>query len=286
MFSHSEQSISTRKSALNYFFQKDRFSYTKHILDIEKNHIIDYFNYLNHSKKISLRTKKLKWTIFKNFVQFCNEYYEDLIEKPVIFPKILLKWKNIHPEAESNKDIIATESELEEILDYFEIRNKRNYLIFKILVDTGMRVGELTNIDYDKVNCKRRTIETNGKTGKKIYYTTKTLSNELVYFIENRKEIRINSKALFISQQLKRISKRYIQNLVKDCLIDLGIKKQITPHTFRRTINTCRKKLGCIQEDRKILLSQAINDVNFESYVKLQYQDFIELYDKWYPYKS
>lgn len=33
------------------------------------------------------------------------------------------------------------------------------------------------------------------------------------------------------------------------------------------------------------VLSQKINDVNSESCIKLKYDNFIQLYDKWYPYK-
>ena len=57
-------------------------------------------------------------------------------------------------------------------------------------------------------------------------------------------------------------------------------------HTFRRTINTFRKLMGCPSEDRKILLNHKVQDVNMESYVKLNYNQYIELYDKWYPYSE
>ncbi len=39
-------------------------------------------------------------------------------------------------------------------------------------------------------------------------------------------------------------------------------------------------------EDRKILSYHKVSDVNFNCYVKLNYDDFIKLYDKWNPYKN
>ncbi len=36
----------------------------------------------------------------------------------------------------------------------------------------------------------------------------------------------------------------------------------------------------------KILLNHKIQDVNIESYVKLNYKQYIELYDKWFPFQD
>lgn len=281
-FKHSNQSMATRKSAINYFIKK--FGFKKNLLDIEKKNLIDYFNYLNQSNELSLSSKRLKWTILKNFIEFCNDYYENIIEKAIILPKFTIKWKLIHKDSNSNKDVVATETELKQILDYFEITSNRNYLIFKIFTETGMRIGELENIDYDNIDTEKRIIETKGKTGKKAYYITKRTNERMKYFIGNRRKLNLETKALFLSSHLKRMSKRNIQKILCNAVKHLKIEKEITAHTFRRTINTYRKKMGCSLEDRKVLLNQKVSDVNFESYVKLKYNDFIELYDKWYPY--
>ncbi len=44
--------------------------------------------------------------------------------------------------------------------------------------------------------------------------------------------------------------------------------------------------MGCPSEDRRILLCHRVQDVNYNCYVKLNYEDYIALYDKWYPYKD
>ncbi len=44
--------------------------------------------------------------------------------------------------------------------------------------------------------------------------------------------------------------------------------------------------MGCSIEDRKILLNHKTGDVNLESYTILEYDNFIELYDKWNPYQA
>ena len=63
-------------------------------------------------------------------------------------------------------------------------------------------------------------------------------------------------------------------------------ERPISPHTFRRTINTLRKKMECPKEDRHILLNHKGGDVNLDNYVVLNTEEYVELYDKWNPYKK
>ncbi len=44
--------------------------------------------------------------------------------------------------------------------------------------------------------------------------------------------------------------------------------------------------MGCLIEDRKILLCHKVSDVNYNYHIKLNNDDFINLYDRWNPYKN
>jgi len=44
-----------------------------------------------------------------------------------------------------NRNIITTPEELEQILYYLNLRNYKRYLIFRLLIETGMRKGEPIN---------------------------------------------------------------------------------------------------------------------------------------------
>jgi len=46
--------------------------------------------------------------------------------------------------------------------------------------------------------------------------------------------------------------------------------------------NLDHSSFGCPNEDRKILVSHKVQDVNIESYVKMNYKQYIELYEKSY----
>jgi integrase len=282
-FSHSKKSQSTRKYALEYFFRSDNFGYSGHVFNITKRDVIDYFDYLNHLDTIALQTKINKWMIFRSFLQFIMEYYDDVV---IVIPRYSTKWKAIHKKPDTNKDVVMTKEEVKTILDYTYYNNYNYHIFFRLLAETGMRIGEFLNLDCEDVNVKKRYIEAEGKTGRKVYYFSEGLARHLEIYLKERMSKETDSNALFLSIQKKRYALRTINHYIKNCVIRLDIEKRISCHTFRRTLNTLRKRMGCPKEDRKILLCHKVSDVNFSCYVKLNYYDYIQLYDKWNPYKN
>ncbi len=285
-YNHSPESIKTRKAAFNYFFgssKKKYFDFDGHISEIDKDNLIDYFDYLNDKEDIALTTKKLKWTLLCSLLEFCMEYYDDFLLK---IPKKTIKWKDYHLIPLSNKDITLELKEIQIILNFLKVNHFTYYLIFRIFAETGMRKGEHINIEYQKVNTQKRYIDTYGKKGEKIYYTSKELAHYLEFYINNRKIKNVQSKALFISRFSQKFSKRYFNLYLSSVLKKVGIDKQITCKTFRSSVNTLRYNMGCPTEDRKILLNHKIQDVNFEHYVKLNYEDYLQKFDTWNPFKN
>lgn len=242
---------------------------------------MDYFDWLNNLDTISIATKKLKWTILKSFLEYLMEYYDDFM---VIIPKKTVHWNKIHKESNSNKDVIMTKGEVKTILDHLKLNHYLYYLIFRTLTETGMRKGGLINADYDEINIEKRYIKTKEKSGRVVYYISKDFANILKDYLKDRKSKITDTKALFINNRRNRFGVRAFNKHLEKVREKLGVEKNITCHTFRRTINTLRKQMGCPNEDRKILLNHKTQDVNVNSYLKLRYNDFIKLYDRWNPY--
>ncbi len=274
-----------REVSINYFISESYFGYFGHILEINKRVLIDYFDWLNAGVNLTLSTKKQKWGDFSCLINFVNEYYDEVMVKAIIVPKYSISWnKNGHKESESNKDVVLTKKEVEKLLAYYKMSNHKLYLVFRILAETGMRIGEFSSIKIKDVDIKKRILTVRGKTGKKAYYVTISLARELEYYINN---FSFTSEYLFTTKYNNPYSANCIKLQLKhDQNKKLKINKRITAHTFRRTINTERKRMGCSKEDREILSNHKVEGVNYNSYVKLNYEDFIQLYDKWNPYTN
>lgn len=216
------------------------------------------------------------------------------------------KWKDeqFHKEAITNKKVSLEPKEVQSILTYLKVKNYPVYLAIRTLIESGMRNGELNSIVLEpKINGKSTTIEEDlkkrilrviGKKGKKVYYISQELSELLLKFAKGRREIKTESKSLFISDRKRAYT--YISYHIKKACKIVGIEKEVSPHTFRRTLNTLRKRMGCSNEEAKILLNHKLNkndqvilntgDVNIDSYTLYKREEFLELFDKFNPYKN
>ncbi len=300
-YKHSKQSIKMRISSLKYFFDEKYFNYQGHIFDINIRILKKYFIYLKNLNTISIETRKNKWHILASFLNFTMEDYENF---HVAIPRKTVSWNGYIPKenVKTNKDVIAEKEEIKKILNHFEVNNFKHYLIFKILVETGMRKGELINAKYTDVNLKYRHIYIKeGKTGEKIYNFSKDTGNKLKLYLSERKNLEIDNKYLFLTKTLRKYDNRSFNLILKGnttkingkykkypgALEKLEINKNITCKTFRSTLNTLRKKeMGCSNEVAKRLLGHKTNDVNIKSYTKYDFLDLIDLFDKYNPYQT
>ncbi|MHA1336669.1 MAG: tyrosine-type recombinase/integrase [Promethearchaeota archaeon] len=286
-FRNSEQSQATRRSCLNYFFDKKYFGYQGRIFDIGKQTLIKYRDYLNHLENLSLSTKKLKWTILKSFLTFVEDYYEEEFGVYFKFPKEK-KWNAIHKEPDSNSDVFLTIKEISKLLNYLKRTNFKYYLIFRLFAESGLRKGGLINLDYDNVFLDKRYLITTEKNGRNVYYFSEELRDYLKIYLEERKLIKVETKALFLSTHLKRFSRRVFNAFLKEITRKLKINKNVTCHVFRRSLNALRFEMGCRDPILSILLCQSVPGVNFNNYVKksLDYERFLGYFDQWNPYKK
>jgi integrase len=207
----------------------------------------------------------------------------------IVIPTKTISWKGaVHKtdEVDTNANVIATKGEIEKMLNYFKIRNFKHYLIFRIFTETGMRLGELVNAKYNEFNHKFRHFNLKeGKTDEKLYNVSKDLARIIRRYITTRKKMDINKEYLFLSNRLKKYSNRSFNLILSRARKKLGIKKNITTKTFRKTLNTLRKKeLGCAKEDRERLMGHKTNDVNINNYTIYDYKDNMELFDRYNPY--
>ena len=298
-YQHSKQSQNQRKSSLKYFFDKSevikkeidgeitekilkRFGYSGHIFEITTSKLKEYFVWLKNLDTINITTKKNKWNILVSFLNYTMEDHEEFLIK---IPQKTISWRGSNGDGKEIKEI-ATKEELEQILQHFKLYNFKHYLIFRLLIESGMRKGEVLNAKYKELNIEKRYIKTTGKTEGVAYYYSKELARFLKQYLSEREKISITNEILFLTDRREQYSNRAFNLLLKKACKKLGIEKNITCHTFRRSINTYRKKMGCSNEDRKILLNHKVNDVNIESYLIYDREEYLKLFDDYNPYEN
>lgn len=194
-----------------------------------------------------------------------------------------------------------TKKETESMLLYLQLENYRKYREFRTIFETGMRKGELINVRLSREykgkrvplreDLNNRFIIGNGKKGEKAYYFSKDLQIILLKYLNIRETMDIDDDKFFLNNRNAgyKSSSCFNTYIKGNILPAIGIdpkERPISPHCIRRTLNTLRKKMGCDKENRQILLNHKTGNMNLDHYVVLNKDEFLEMHDKWNPYKK
>jgi len=144
---------------------------------------------------------------------------------------------------QSEPSFLSTE-EYKKLLQVVEKRNSdffrtRDYSIISMILATGARVSELTNIDVGDVSLTRKVVRLHRKGGEQ---QTLPLSEKLIASLRKYMSIRrrrTRTRALFISTQNTRISTTAVWKMIKVYCRRARISKdRIGPHMLRHTFAT------------------------------------------------
>lgn len=211
--------------------------------DIKKNEksvtTKDIRNFISHlvSEKISPRSQARIISGIKAFYKYLilEDYITDdptlLIENPKIGLKL--------PEVLSVEEIELIISSI----DLSKKQGQRNKAIIETLYSCGLRVTELINLKISNINFKEEYIKVIGKGNKE--RLTPIGSNALKYIQIYVNEVRIHQKIskgnediVFLNNRGSKLSRVMIFTLIKNILKKIGIKKKVSPHTFRHSFAT------------------------------------------------
>ena len=199
------------------------------INSITKSEIRDFLYFLDSERKYSDRSLHRKICCLRSFFRFCLQEGSISIDptKSIKSPKI-----------EKSIPIFMDNQEYKLFLQTAE--SLREKLLLRILLATGMRVSEVEalNINHiDQENCTVKVVKGKGKKQRIIDIDPMTIQLMNQYLTEERgfAATQEDDDALFLNAQKRRLNKRSIQRIVKQCREKSGLKKKITPHKCRHT---------------------------------------------------
>ena len=120
----------------------------------------------------------------------------------------------------------------------------RDRLILEMLYSTGCRISELVTVNLDDIDFKRGRVLVHGKGRKdRIVFLGASARHVLGDFLPYRSErlVRLglrNEKALVINANGHRITQRGVAGIIQKRVVEKGIAKKVSPHTFRHTFAT------------------------------------------------
>lgn len=135
--------------------------------------------------------------------------------------------------------------EIEKLMSVIDLSTKegqRNRAILETLYSCGLRISELTTLKFSDLFFDEGFIKVQGKGSKqRLVPISHTAINEIEKYLIYRKEINVkkgSEDALFLSNRGTAISRIMVFHFIKEYAIQAGIKKTISPHTFRHSFAT------------------------------------------------
>ncbi len=220
---------------------------------LHRQDIEDYLNYISYyikdDKEITNdeRGKARKLSALKSL---CGYFHSS--EKLTHNPTALVHNPKIH-----EKEIIRLEpNEVAKLLDqveygekltknelyYHEKTKTRDVALLTLLLGTGMRVSECVGIDLQDLDFEVNGVKVRRKGGNEaVIYFGDEVEEALSNYLDERDYMipcTGHEEALFLSLQMKRISVRSVEKLVKKYASKVTTLKKITPHKLRSTYGT------------------------------------------------
>ena len=205
----------------------------------------DIRNYLSNYKDLnncsSVTIDNLR-RIFLSFFSWLED--EDYIIKSPVRRIHRVKTATLVKETFSDENIETMRDECKFI---------RDLAMIELLYSTGIRVGELVNLNIEDINFEDRSCIVQGKGNKQreVYFDARTKIH-LKQYLESRKD---NDNALFVSKNKphQRLSISGVERIIRNLGFETSINK-VHPHKFRRTLATMAIDKGMpIEQVQKLL---------------------------------
>lgn len=245
--------------------------------DLKKITLSDIHSYVSHlaiDNKSKARTRARKISTIRIFFKYLSQKTNILEVNPaqnLETPKLEKRMPKYLSLDDSKKLLNAADNQ--------DNRNyKRDYAITTLFLNCGMRLSELVGInmnDIDFNECKMTVIGKGNK--ERTIYLNKSCMVAINDYISSRppqslikRDSKNSEKALFLSEQKKRISNRTVQAIINKELQQAGLdSKNLSVHKLRHTAATLMYQYGNvdIRALQELLGHQSISTTEIYTHV-------------------
>lgn len=150
------------------------------------------------------------------------------------------------PKLKRNLPDTLSFDEIEKIISEIDLSTPeggRNKAILETMYSCGLRVSEVVNLQISNLYMDVGYIKVMGKGSKERLVPIGSVASKYITIYKNQIRVHITPQKgeediLFLNRRGKRLSRVMIFLIIKDLALKAGLKKNISPHTFRHSFAT------------------------------------------------
>ena len=210
------------------------------IKSITLTDIYAFMNYAMRERKNNAATRARKTSSIRSFFHY-------LTNKKCLLPINPAEELEVPKKKKALPKFLTLEQSLELLNAVDGNYKERDYCIITLFLNCGIRLSELTGLNYSDVQLDERTMKVTGKGNKeRIIYLNDACIDAIKKYLEVRPvDGVIDKKALFISRQNRRMSPKTVQAMVYKYLEKIGLDSNgYSVHKLRHTAATLMYQHG------------------------------------------
>lgn len=279
-------------------------NFSKHTAKAYYSDILDFLLWLGDTPLENVNFSKVRE--YLHFIQKFN-YKKTTVARKIASLRTFYKYLYREKKVDSNPAMnlnspkrpkqlpkFLTPYEVEQILNNIKIDTPagyRNKAILELLWATGMRVSELSGLNFEDLNLENNEIRVFGKGSKeRIILVTDRAKTYLERYIETARPLvakgyRIDTNEdspVFINNTGFRLQTRTISNVINDIVEKIQLPKHVTPHVFRHSFATHLIENGADLRVVQELLGHA-SISNTQIYTHVSGKHLQEVYNETHP---
>lgn len=235
------------------------------------------------SKEVNPRSQARIISGLKSFFSYLifEDYRKDnpleLIEAPRIGRKL--------PDTLSLAEIDA----LIAAIDLSSDSGERNRTIIETLYSCGLRVSELVTLKISDLFFDEGFIKITGKGNKQRFVPISPLTQKYIELYKSQVRIHLpiqkgHEDTLFLNRRGKQLTRAMIFSIIKALTVKIGLKKSISPHTFRHSFATHLLENGADLRSIQLMLGHE-SITTTEIYVHLDRKHLRQVMTSFHPRK-
>jgi len=274
----SKNTIQSYESDICQLYQWNIYKNKKRITEIKKIDTSQYISYL-FSQNLKSTSVNRKISSLKTFFNFLLK--KKLINTNPFADQIMPKKPISLPKSISEDDVVK-------LLDAPKpdsLIGLRDKAMLELLYASGVRISELVNIKFSDLDLERNIIKVFGKGSKErlVPFGEDAAQCISAYIDERKKNKDIASiKYIFLNNRGSKISRHAFWHRLKEYCLEIGLKRDISPHTLRHAFATHLLNRGADLRSVQVLLGHSDLSTT-QIYTHIAKQRLSELVKKHHP---